>query len=82
MLILWILFVPETFAPTLLFRKARQLQRQAEQERTGIVFTTKDEQAKTGIRQTILTGLARPISMLFKEVIVLALSVYRECNED
>ena len=78
MLLLWIPFVPETHATTLLSRKARQLQLQAQEERTGVVFTTKADQAKRGIRQTILIGLSRPIAMLFREVIVLALSVYRE----
>lgn len=76
MLVLSALFVGETYAPTLLRRKAERLQQMANDQDTGEVFISKfDENRKSRI-EIIKIGLSRPFDMMFKEVIVAALGTY------
>ncbi|GFZ48386.1 hypothetical protein JCM24511_06134 [Saitozyma sp. JCM 24511] len=58
-----IFIVPETFAPTLLRRKAKQLQKEA------------DEVKKTKF-EILRVGLSRPFAMLGRELIVFCLCLY------
>lgn len=74
--ILWIvgaLFVPETYAPVLLRRRAAELSR-----RTGKVYKTKIdiEKGEISIGKIISVALVRPWLLLFVEPIVLVLSIY------
>lgn len=73
---LWVIgttFVPETYAPVLLRRRADALSKQ-----TGKVFKTKIDIDKGPIEpsQLIKTALIRPFILLFMEPIVLILSIY------
>ena len=80
MLLLSLLFVPETFAPTLLRRKAARLQKKADAENTGEVFIAKYDKIKKTTWEIIKVGMGRPFEMMFKEVIVACLGVYGECR--
>lgn len=76
MLVLSAIFVGETYAPTLLRRKAVRLQQMADEQGTAEVFISKyDENRKSRI-EIIKIGLSRPFDMMFKEVIVAALGTY------
>ncbi|KAL2869344.1 MFS transporter [Aspergillus lucknowensis] len=73
---LWIagtLFIPETYAPVLLRRRAERLS-----AITGKVYQSKldIEQGKTSLREAFKTALSRPWVLLFREPIVLLLSLY------
>ena len=78
MLILWVFLVPETYAPTLIARKTRLLQGQANNAGTGKIYASKHAGNREKIWQTLKTGLCRPFILLFTEVIVLTLSLYSE----
>lgn len=73
---LWIIcgfLVPETYAPVLLRKRAAKLSKM-----TGKVYKSKME-AKTGkiaIGELFKTALSRPWILLFKEPIVLVMSIY------
>jgi len=74
--VLWItcgLLVPETYAPVLLRKRAEKLSKI-----TGDVYVSKAdaEQGKTSAGQAFKTALSRPWVLLFREPIVLLLSVY------
>lgn len=74
--ILWILgslFVPETYAPVLLRKRAAELSR-----RTGKVYKTSVdiEKGEISAGQILRIALIRPWILLFREPIVLILSVY------
>lgn len=74
--IFWILgffLVPETYAPVLLRRRASKLS-----EVTGKVFKSKLEagQAPKTIRETLNAAVVRPWIFLYREPIVLLLSIY------
>lgn len=74
--ILWILCaltVPETYSPVILYSRARALSK-----RTGKVYKSRVEisQGKVTIVITFKIALSRPWVLLFKEPIVLLLSVY------
>ncbi len=73
---LWIagsLFMPETYAPVLLRRRAERLSKI-----TGKVYRSKAdiEQGKTTLGEAFKTALSRPWILLFREPIVFLLSLY------
>lgn len=73
---LWIvgtLFVPETYAPVLLRKRALELSK-----RSGKVYMTKIdiEKGKVSATKVLSTALIRPWLLLFMEPIVLLLSIY------
>ncbi|KAF5716825.1 hypothetical protein FMUND_6121 [Fusarium mundagurra] len=74
--VMWIggtILIPETYAPTLLRRRAAKLS-----SMTGKVYISSIElkQGKVSLRTAIGTSLLRPWILLFKEPIVLLLSIY------
>ena len=74
--VLWIvgsLLVPETYAPVLLKRRATYLSKS-----TCMVYVSKVERdkGKQSLAQTYKIALSRPWVLLFKEPIVLLLSIY------
>jgi hypothetical protein len=74
--VIWIicgLFVPETYAPVLLRKRAEKLSKM-----TGEVYVSKGdaEKGKTSAGQAFKTALSRPWILLLKEPIVLLLSIY------
>ncbi len=76
MLLLATVFVPETYAPTLLRRKAVSLQAEADAAGTGEHFISKYDRVKKSTVQVVKIGLARPFQLLFQEAIVFCLSIY------
>ena len=81
MLTLSALFVPETFAPTLLRRKAKRLQKEADALGTGEVFISKFDKIVKPRSEIIRVGMSRPFDMMFRELIVAALGIYGESQE-
>ncbi|KAI3331445.1 polyamine transporter 3 [Xylariaceae sp. AK1471] len=73
MLILGVVFVPETYTPYLLIRRAQKLSKL-----TGKVYISKLEAGKATKAATSVfyNSIARPWVILFSEPIVLALSIY------
>lgn len=71
--ILGSLFVPETYAPVLLRKRAAKLSKM-----TGQVYVSKmdNDRGRTTLPQTMKTAIVRPWILLFKEPIVLLLSIY------
>ncbi|KAH8426311.1 MFS transporter [Aspergillus melleus] len=71
--ILGSLLVPETYAPVLLRRRAERLS-----QLTGKVYKSKldIDQGRTTLQAAFKTALSRPWVLLFKEPIVLLLSLY------
>ncbi|AFR97263.1 multidrug transporter [Cryptococcus neoformans C23] len=76
MTILSIIVVPETYAPTILRRRARSLQAAALSEGKEEYYIAKYDTVKKSKREVVLVGLCRPFEMLFTEVIVGCLSIY------
>jgi hypothetical protein len=76
MLFLSAVFVPETYAPTLLRRKARHLQKEADEQGTGEVFISKFDKIVKPRSEIIRVGMSRPFDMMFRELIVAALGTY------
>lgn len=76
MLVLSALFVGETYAPTLLRRKARRLQKMADEQGTGEVFISKFDTNRKSRVEIIRVGLSRPFDMMFRELIIAALGTY------
>lgn len=76
MLALSLILVPETYAPTLLRRKAARLQKQADEEGTGEFFIAKYDKVKKSTWEIIKVGMSRPFEMMFKELIVFCLGLY------
>ncbi|ORX34296.1 major facilitator superfamily domain-containing protein [Kockovaella imperatae] len=76
MLMLWIFLVPETYGPTLIYRKTRLLQFESDHLGNRFIFRSKfDAKGKT-IFRALKEGLTRPFILLFSEVIVFTLSLY------
>lgn len=74
--VVWVfgtLAAPETYAPVLLKRRAAKLS-----QMTGKVYVSRAEldRGQTTLRRTLQTNLLRPWVLLFKEPIVLLLSLY------
>ncbi|SMY20109.1 unnamed protein product [Zymoseptoria tritici ST99CH_1A5] len=74
--VLWIallIFLPETYAPVILRKRAEALSK-----KTGMVYKSRAqvEQGDTSIGELFKTSLSRPWVLLFKEPIVLLLSIY------
>lgn len=73
--VMWIIgtiFVPETYAPVLLRKRAEKLS-----HLTGFVYKSKfDVQKHVSFLQLVKTSLSRPWILLFREPIVLLLSIY------
>ncbi|KAI9807024.1 MAG: hypothetical protein M1825_005741 [Sarcosagium campestre] len=74
--LLWIIgtfFIPETYGPVLLRKRAVELSRV-----TGKTYKTRQEldQGKTSVAAAFGTALSRPWILLFREPIVLLLSIY------
>lgn len=76
MLVLTVVFVPETYAPILLRRKAAQLQAEADSSGTGEVFLSKYDVGRKTKLEIVKVGLSRPFAMLAQELIVFALGLY------
>ena len=72
------LLVPETYAPTLLKRKAKQLTKEAAEKGTGEVFISKYDVIRKSKSEIVVTGLCRPFAMIAKELIVFCLGLYGE----
>lgn len=70
------LLVPETYAPTLLKRKARLLQKEADAKGSGEVFISKYDVVRKSKTVIVVTGLCRPFAMIAKELIVFCLGLY------
>jgi hypothetical protein len=68
--------VPETYAPTLLRRKAKRLQKDADEAGTGEHFIAKYDRVKRTKAQVLQTNLIRPFQLLFRELIVACLGIY------
>jgi MFS family permease len=72
MWLLGLIFVPETYAPVLLRKRAKKLS-----SMTGKVYRTKtDAGGRMSSGRTLKIALVRPWILLFKEPIVLVLSIY------
>lgn len=73
LLILGTIVVPETYAPVLLRKRASQLSKL-----TGKVYRTRDDidRGPLTVGQIIQINLIRPWVLLFRELIVLTLSIY------
>ncbi|KAK4684912.1 hypothetical protein P7C73_g5250, partial [Tremellales sp. Uapishka_1] len=76
MIVLCVFMFPETYAPTLLRRKAAKLQALADQNKTGEVFISKFDKVHRTNKEIVMIGLARPFELLFKELIVAAFAGY------
>ncbi|ODO08297.1 multidrug transporter [Cryptococcus wingfieldii CBS 7118] len=76
MTVLCIIFIPETYAPTILRREAIRLQNVAQEEGRDEHFISKYDIERKSKREIIQIGLHRPFQMLFTEIIVACLSVY------
>lgn len=76
MFALSLLLVPETYAPTLLRRKAARLQREALAAGTGEVFIAKYDRVKKSSGQVLRTNLVRPFALLCRELIAACLAIY------
>jgi multidrug resistance protein len=71
----WLLMtftVPETFTPTLLSRRAAKLRKETNDDR----FTTEKELDQRPITQQLKIFLIRPLQLLTREPIVMAISLY------
>jgi MFS family permease len=69
--ILGVIFVPETYAPVLLRRRAKLLSKA-----TGKFYMTRiDIEQPLVLKEVVKRSLARPWALLFREPIVLLLSV-------
>ena len=71
----WILItftVPETYAPTILSRRAAKLRKEKNDPR----FTTEKELDRRPIRQQLQIFLIRPLQLLTREAIVMFLALY------
>ncbi|KAH7130743.1 major facilitator superfamily domain-containing protein [Dendryphion nanum] len=68
-----VLMVPETYPPVLLRKRAQALSK-----KTGKVYLSRGDidQGKTSLGEAFATGLQRPWILLFREPIVLFLSLY------
>jgi MFS family permease len=73
MLILGVLFVPETYTPHLLYRRARKLSKM-----TGKVYKSKLEagQPEKTVAEVLKVAITRPWAILFFEPIVLSITIY------
>lgn len=74
--VLWIigtLTIPETYAPVLLRARAKKLS-----QKTGMVYKTQTDidQGEVSLARVLKTALSRPWILLFREPIVLLLSIY------
>ncbi|WWD03222.1 hypothetical protein V865_001273 [Kwoniella europaea PYCC6329] len=67
-----IVIMPETYAPTILRLKAKQLNTLSQ----GEVYIAKFDKAKKSKSEIIKIGLLRPFELLFTEVIVGCLAIY------
>lgn len=76
MLILSLLIVPETYAPTLLRRKAARLQATADEQGTGEYFIAHYDKIKLSKAEVLKINLIRPFQLLFQELIAFCLAVY------
>ncbi|TXT09008.1 hypothetical protein VHUM_02482 [Vanrija humicola] len=76
MLILTIFLVPETYAPTLLRRKAKRLQKEADDAGTGEHFIAKYDKVKRTRADVFKINMRRPFQLAVREVIVFSLGIY------
>jgi len=76
MFILCAVLVPETYAPTLLRRKAKRLQAEADAAGTGEHFIAKYDKVKYTKIEVLSKNLVRPFQLLFRELIVACLGIY------
>jgi hypothetical protein len=76
MCILSLVLVPETYAPTLLRRKAKRLQAASEAAGAPAVFIAKYDRVKKSPGQVLRTNLVRPFQLLFRELIAACLAIY------
>nr|POE86557.1 polyamine transporter 3 [Quercus suber] len=66
----FLLFMPETYAPTILRRRAKKLRK----EHQSLDFVAPAELEKQDMRELVVVVLTRPLRMLFGEAIVLTTS--------
>ncbi|WWC69887.1 uncharacterized protein I206_103830 [Kwoniella pini CBS 10737] len=71
-----IVFIPETYAPTILRREAAKLTKSSREEGKNEVYIAKYDQTKKTKAEIIKIGLWRPFELLFTEVIVGCLAIY------
>ncbi|KAL1411387.1 hypothetical protein Q8F55_002343 [Vanrija albida] len=76
MLTLTTFLVPETYAPTLLRRKAARLQKEADAAGTGEVFIAKFDAVKLTRAQVFKINMSRPFQLVVRELIVFSLGIY------
>lgn len=76
MFIITLFLVPETYAPTLIRRKAKRLQREADEAGTGEVFIAKYDHVKMTTGDFLRTNLIRPFALLCRELIAACLAIY------
>jgi MFS family permease len=65
------IFLPETYAPVLLRRRAAKLRK----ETGDPSYMTEQERNKRPLREIVKTALIRPMEMLFTEPIILFITV-------
>ncbi|BEJ16384.1 hypothetical protein CspHIS471_0509890 [Cutaneotrichosporon sp. HIS471] len=76
MCILSLIVVPETYAPTLLRRKAKRLHAASVAAGTPVVFIAKYDRVNKSPIQVLRTNLIRPFQLLFRELIAACLAIY------
>lgn len=76
MLILTFFLVPETYAPTLLRRKAKRLQQEADDAGTGEHFIAKYDKVKLSRVEVFKVNMSRPFQLIVRELIVFSLGIY------
>jgi len=67
-----ILTVPETYAPTILLRRAKRLRKESGDES----YATEQELERRPLGETLQICLLRPLQLLFGELIVFLISLY------
>ena len=70
--ILMLLTVPETYAPTILLKRARRLRK----ETGDHTYVTEQELDRRPLPETLKVFILRPFQLLFTEIIVLLVSLY------
>ncbi|KAK9242486.1 major facilitator superfamily domain-containing protein [Lipomyces tetrasporus] len=74
MLVLVTLFVPETFAPVLLTRKARRIRQETGNEM--IRSPAEEQNANRTLRQALIFSIKRPFDLIIYEPMVLTMCIY------
>lgn len=70
--VLMVLTVPETYAPTILLKRARKLRK----ETGDNTYVTEQEIGRRPLAETLTIYIFRPFQLLFTEIIVLLVALY------